>query len=115
MRMRMHMHSTWTYGRGHGHAHVLERLAYHVCEDAADDVQQESGELQRDAGVDYGLGALGDGGADEDACREHADNGREGLNVLDCLGELAVREHAHHDGDQHNLDCGDSDLREKEE
>ena len=81
MRMRMHIHSTWTYGRGHGHAHVLERLAYHVCEDAADDVQQESGELQRDAGVDYGLGALGDGGADEDASGEHADDGREGQHL----------------------------------
>ena len=46
---------------------------------------------------------LCDSGSDEDACREDADNRREGLDLLDRLWELGICEHADDDGKEDDL------------
>ena len=77
-----------------------------ISDQSTDEVEKEDGDLKAHAGVEDGLGHLGDGTGDEEAGGNDTDDGGEGEDSLDGLGEELVEGHTDSDGGEDDLDGG---------
>ena len=77
-----------------------------IADESTDKVKEEDGDLKGHAGVEDGLGNLSDGRGDEEAGGNDADDGSEGENSLNGLGEELVQGHTKGDGSKDDLNSG---------
>eukprot|EP00968_Pinguiococcus_pyrenoidosus_P005473 scaffold355_cov211-Pinguiococcus_pyrenoidosus.AAC.3 len=104
------LHGCLDRHRARGRLGEAKRLRHQVASKAAQDVEEDDGELEPHAGAEDAFRALGNTGGDEEAGGNGAHHRRQRLDLLRGLGEELVERHANHDRREHDLDGGDGDT-----